>query len=56
MVEEVDDEVRWDIDRITLEPVLLRQDLSGVVRFVVGTIVGGILWPVFGGLMGLLLF
>jgi len=40
---EVDDKVRWDIDKITLEPITLRREITPKAAMLIGAAVGAIL-------------
>ncbi|MCH7916030.1 MAG: hypothetical protein IH856_23830 [Deltaproteobacteria bacterium] len=49
---EVDEKVYWDIDRIILEPITLREELTPEARMVAGALLSAFA----GGVMGLLAF
>jgi hypothetical protein len=36
---EVDKDVRWDIDRVTLEPIILRKEIKPEVAMIIGAII-----------------
>jgi len=48
---EVDKDAFWDIDRVTLEPVVLRKEIKPEVAMVVGAIISAIIGAVVGFLM-----
>jgi hypothetical protein len=40
---EVDKDVRWDIDRVTLEPIILRKEIKPEAAMVIGAIISAII-------------
>ena len=52
---EVDERVLWDIDRVTLEPILLRKELKPGVAMVIGAVIGAIVSAIIGALVSFLI-
>jgi hypothetical protein len=45
----VDKDVRWDIDRVTLEPIILRKEIKPEAAMIIGAIISAIIGGIIGG-------